>query len=455
MQEQPRRIADRTPVDPFADMFGDSESYQKEAMSLPKDEIDIPAGNNLENNENAGISGSVSFQSLPRTHSKYAKLKRRAGQTQGPDSSQPFLIEDNKKQDAEMEIPPAKKFKSFDPNVESVTSHASQRKKDQQLVQLSNLPEEEEYTSKARQITLKRKGAALPQSSDKEPVQKAVRSTGRKDASQSLDTGTQKKGKQQLEEAELDQEAVQARYLHVDTGRRKVNTIDAGFNDDFNKLKIVKAVLPESHKMGWNERDIIQEEMNENTAWEPDDNATFFQIRYVSLARPERPIHKALAPIDPRYTDKPNYKAFRPKNGKYLDQAGTRKDRPSIELIVHEPPDYGLKESYGRSGDHDNDDASVEIAPTSSSRNARRGKHETGPKQAMQSSNTGYKRNVVISESEEEEGNAEAASTSRGSTAEPTLKRQRQAKESITLDDSSSEEGAGRTFAGMLEPFHI
>ena len=456
MRYQPRRIADRAPVDPFAGLFGQDETRDTPSIQVVGKGSDNGVGSSVAFVDSIGSSFPPAEQAPPpalsHPKSKYAKLKRRAGI--GTESSQVLPFEDSEDQEMLEDEHPAKKFKSFDPDVESVASQASQalqKKKEQQRLQLSDIAEEEHVTFASNKPIVKRKATEVGPGSGEELAEDASQANTRRKLSQSVQpvsVNAPKNAKGKRGEASTSQTQEQPKYLQIATGRRKVNKMDAGFNDEFNKLKIVKPVAKESHKMGWNERDVFQEEMAEETRWEPDDKATFFQIRFVPLVRPKGPIRPSIAPVDPRYAGRPNFKAFRPKNERLSQLTGNRRNgRHEIAVVAHEPPGYGLKESYSGGGDHESEEDSVEMPmiPMARSRSGRKRAEGKAPKAAD-------RRRVVGSEEEEEEDEDEdvgMSTTARADSATPMSRTKGKEKETITLNDSSDEdEGIGRTFGG-------
>lgn len=384
-----------------------------------------------------------------RADSKYAKVRRRLGA-----SALSLAEEAAAKSDREEDAPPAKRIKSFDPDVESATSQVQERFRKQQLAReaesLAQVIEEEDdfaapQPKKATLATSKKKAVEPEPESDEEATRAA---TFRKKGTQaSASQAAIKKGKA----AEATQTNPQPAYLQVNTGRRKIAKAEMEINDEFNKLKIKKPVAAEAHKMGWNERDVLQDEMNEDVAadWQPNDKSTFFQIKYVSMVRPggKQPARAAPpASIDPKYAGKPNFKAFRPKTGQPAPVQ--RATRPQISLVVQEPLGYGLRESYGQdNAEESEEDIVMPIQNATTKRTKRTAKTKAWQQQSQKAPpaakpNPKAKKAVITSESDEEQEEEE----SEGSAAQAPPRTAR-AKETITID-SDSDDADGKTFGG-------
>jgi hypothetical protein len=457
---QPRRIADKAPIDPFASMFEDTAPAPSSAqINREQSETQLASSMDIENasiGSNASSSKPQSF--VPREGSKYAKLKRRAG-TNG--TSQIMAI-DEADTSIHEEEPPSKKIKSFDPDVESVASQASQalqRKKklqeEERNKQLANIAEEEEVPSTAtakKAVPAKRKAAeTVPDSEDEAEQGSSKTQPAKKRTKEPTSTEASKKMTSREEKAALkaSQAAEQAKYLQVANSKRKMTKTDAGFNEEFNKLKIVKPVAKESHKIGWNERDMIQEEMEEETNWEPDDNATFFQVRFVSMVRPDLQVQKPQVSVDPRYAGKPNFKAFRPKNNK-IPQGDTRVKRQNIALKAVEPLGYGLAETYNKQGNDDSDeDIEMPMADTASKKKGK-GKAKATQSQKAPPKKAASRKKQVVSDSEEDEMDDDSrTSTAREESVPVSTQKKGKQQEALTID-SDSDEDTGRTFGGDL-----
>lgn len=384
-----------------------------------------------------------------RPDSKYAKLKRRVGQGQGSTSQLTPLSELELPE--ETEEPPVKKFKSFDPSIESLASQAAARlkekEKQEKLARLINDEDEDVKPS-----VPKRTVASAEPDSDGEASQQATQTTSRKKAT--LVKEEPKGSKKKAEDAgkALQKESV---YLQVKTGRRKIGKADADINEDFNNLRLKRSQIPESHKMGWNERDVFQEEMAEDAVWEAEDKSTFFQVRFVPMVRPKDSKARPAPVVDPRYAGKPNFKAFRPKSA-IAGNSGTsgQTARPQIELVAHEALGYGLTESYGdgdgpRNNDNRDDDSDVSIEmPMADLRPVRKSKARAKPKApANATRGTKGKKPVVSDSSDEDELDEDESATAREESL-PAAKAKSKAKESITIDTSSDEED-GKTFRGF------
>lgn len=107
-------------------------------------------------------------------------------------------------------------------------------------------------------------------------------------------------------------------FLRVNTGRRKLGADDQQFNEEFNKLRIVRpAALRKpnekmSGKIGWADKGLDDEELREMKEWNPDASKSFFQIKFMPVVRKERDeINDGLDAPD-QWKGLPNFKAFRP-----------------------------------------------------------------------------------------------------------------------------------------------
>ena len=461
-----------------------------------------------------------------RSDSKYANLKRRvrtdgAGTSQ-QDGSQPatqlagseYGFGDDAGNEDDEAAPPTKKFKSFDPDVESATSQVSERLRKQREAKeaeatakaLDGIAEEEDgadeggtsqATSRKSQPKSKRTITdVVPDSEEenaaREATQKATKKRAAASAAPPASTATGKKPTKAslaaaaAAEQQKAAETQRARYLQVDTGKRRVNPAEAGFNEEFNRLKIKKPVAAESKRMGWNERDVFQEEMNERVGgdgdddddgrgdWKPDDNATFFQVKFVQMCRQPSAARAAknAAPraIDPKYAGMPNFKAFRPKNSVQANGGAAaarqqRSQRADVPLVVHEPMGYGLSESYGRGNedaarghrarsnkkDEDSDDSVEMEMPMQGTNRAGNGTGKGKASQAKAKPKAGGKnsrKQAVESEEEEEEDELDQSSgSSRPASTARQPARTGRAAEAITIDSDSDEED-GKTFGG-------
>lgn len=378
-----------------------------------------------------------------RSDSKWAKVRRRVGT-----ESQLTPLEDLDAAQAEAEEPPHKKFKSFDPDVESVASQALERRKAMQQA----AEQSQTKTAAADKARAKRKVTeALPE--DDEENEDAARPSTSRNRSTQPESTTARRSKRQKEDADsaTEKQPAGSQYLQINTGRRKVNPVDASFNKEFNELKIARPRTIVSHKMGWNERDVIQEELEEedDSEWRPDDKSTFLQVKFVNFPPHERPC-QPLPPHDPRNTGRPNFKAFKPKSVKGASQQ--RAQRPAIVLVAHEPLGYGLKESYGsdadlkvKKGGDDNDDDGDDIQmPLLPSQRKRKTVSKTTKPTKL----------AVVSESsgEDEQDEDRVQQRRHGSEEEPEQlpkSGRGRAKETITIDSDSEEDGV-RTFGGRV-----
>lgn len=385
-----------------------------------------------------------------RPDSKYAKLKRRVGQGQGSTTQLSTLSELELPE--ETEEPPAKKIKSFDPSIESLASQAAarmkEREKQEKLARLMHDEDEEDV----KPSVAKRKAVAVQPDSDEEPSREATQSTSRKKATQAKEEPKAGQKKTGDTSKPLPKESV---YLQVKTGRRKIGKADADINEDFNNLRLKRSQIAESHKMGWNERDVFQEEMAEDAVWEAEDKSTFFQIRFVPMVRPKDANARPAMAVDPKYAGKPNFKAFRPKTAT-ASTSGTNlpRARPQIELVAHEALGYGLTESYGdgdgprNNNDGNDSDVSIEM-PMADLGPTRKGKGKAKAKAPAKSARGAKSKKPVVSDSsDEDELDDEESATAREESVPATRATKTKAKESITIDSSSDEED-GRTFRGF------
>lgn len=453
---QPRKLADRGIIDPFASMFApvsgpstiapiNAETSEGSQAASQASSIGSKRMNSIDTQD------SQSQAKYLRPDSRYAKLKRRVGQGQGSTTQLSTL--------SELELPeeteesPAKKFKSFDPSIESVASQAAarlkEREKQDKFARLINNEDEDEDVKPS---VVKRKAAAAQPDSDEEPSQEATQSTSRKKATQGKEDP--KAGKKKTAETSkvVPKESV---YLQVKTGRRKIGKADADINEDFNNLRLKRSQIAESHKMGWNERDVFQEEMAEDAVWEAEDKSTFFQVRFVPMVRQKDANARPAAAVDVRYAGKPNFKAFRPKTA-VAGTSGTTlpRSRPQIELVAHEALGYGLTESYGNddgprnNNDGNDSDVSIEM-PMADLGPTRKGKDKAKAKAPVKSTRSAKgKKPVVLDSSDEDELDAEESATAREDSVPMARGSKLKAKESITIDTSSDEED-GRTFRGF------
>lgn len=466
---KPRKLGARPAVDPLADMFND-DMIQTQLVSHPP-RIPSRDGSTMEV-DNAGSSmasttsrtGNAASTTIPRANSKYAGLKRRAG----TENSQLTPLHELGQDEADFEVvqPPVKKHKSFDPDVESAMSQAAAKRKQKMKEQesLAGIVEDAEVEEVVVPAVAKRKAAAAVGVSDDEqprPTQRSRTEQTQQPRAQATAKSAANAAKSEVDSATqvAQTQSKESKYLQIKTGRKRVTKDEAAFNEDFNRLKIVKPLRPEARKMGWNERDIVEEELQEDSEdggrWEPDDNATFFQIRFVSMVgqRPKR----AAGPVDPRYAGMPNFKAFRPKDGRNgaVSIGARRKERPAINLTIQAPLGFGLKESYGREASRETDsEDDIEMPMANSKRKAVPKKSATQNKGKQPAQPTKSRRRNVVSESEEEEDELDEldeesrpqSSTARGGS-EPAGRRTARMAEAITLDSDSSDDN-GKRFTG-------
>lgn len=423
---------------------------------LPSD-----AGENLQNAEASSLassrattkpvaaiseSQSQSQSRTTRTEGKFSKLKRRVGQTNASQGSSLGELELPEESDE----PPSKKFKSFDPDVASAISQISSRKDGEQkkptpIIEEDEEEEEVKLKSKPPKASVASKsGASLPAAgADEDMAQNASQVVSRRKGGAALTAKEKKKAEQVAEAARTSQ------FLQVKTGRRKLGTEDAAFNDDFNRLHLRKTQIPEAHKMGWNERDVFQEEMSEDARWAPEDKSTFFQIRFVPMVR-KKPA--ATTDSSAAFAGKTNFKAFRPKSSQGGPQSArtiTPAVRAQVALVAEAMPGYGLRESYGEGtddiGDGGNEtEESVEMpmAGQATQRKNKAAAKSQGKASARSSRTASSKRAVVPAASDEEE--ASASSTAEEDSAPRTTARRAPAKESITIESSSDDEDQTR-----------
>lgn len=404
-------------------------------------------------------TSSKASAAVPRLNSKYAGLKRRAGTASG---SQLTALDELGADNDDLDLPPLKKVKSFDPDVESAMSQAAAKRRErQQQEALSNIAEAEEQpdegfeaSKRATATDKKRKNAPTSAQSDDE-----AQGARKKATTKSTDSTAAKIQKGAATQADAAERPKEERYLQVKTGRKRVTKDEAGFNEEFNKLKIQRPLLPVSKKMGWNERDIVQEELEEEDDGflKADDKATFFQIKYVSMAR-KKPVVPVVS-VDPKYAGKPNFKAFRPKttlNGT-RNSAAVQEKRKNIKLVLAEPLGYGLKESYRADKDDSDPDEEIEM-PMGNTQKKRaapkaKAKAATAPPAKKVIPGRRNKKNI-IDESDEEEDELEddtqsaRSSTVREDSRPPPAGRKARTNEPITLDSDSSDDGCGKRFAG-------
>lgn len=422
---QPRKLADRGIVDPLANLFstniGTSAPAPVGAESVKDIQVNTQASTTSIARSTTTVEQDSQSQSrFLRPDSKYSKLKRRVGQgssSQLPGQSMLDQVE-------EEEAVPSKRFKSFDPNIESVTSQAAARLKEKEAKEkMAHLHSDGGEDVKA--IASERRVAEIGSDSDQDSSAKATQSKSRKKAGQADNEGKPNAKQTRTDDRPSAKESV---YLQIKTGRRKIGKADADINEDFNNLRIKKTQAPESHKMGWNERDVFQEEMTEDAAWEAEDKSTFFQVRFVPMARPKSSVRSQALSVDPLYTGRPNFKAFKPKAlvASTSTAAGQRKKRADIALVAYEAPSYGLQESYGdrgpRQNNGDDSDTSIEM-PMPDLENTRKGKGRakaTASSRATKSAKG--KRAVVSDSSEEDELEGQESSTAREESA-PAVKK--------------------------------
>lgn len=384
---------------------------------------------------------SQSQSRFSRPDSKYSKLKRRVGQ----DSASQLTPLPELELPDETDQPPVKKFKSFDPDIESVASQAAARQKEREKQEnVKRLLADDDEEVKPSQ----RKAVEVQREMEEEPSREATQVSSRKKGTLAKD---EVKGNKKQPEDTTKASQKETVYLQVKTGRRKIAKADADINEDFNNLRIRKTQAAESHKMGWNERDVFQEEMAEDAGWEAEDKSTFFQVRFVPMVRPKNANTSGNPAVDPRYAGKPNFKAFKPKSSAVgtSHDAVQRRSRPEISLVAQEALGYGLTESYGHEGPRrsgNESDESIEM-PMPDLDNLRKGKGRAKAVAPSKATKPGKGKRPIVSDSSEEDELAEQGSSTAREESVPAPRKVR-AKESITID-SSSDEGDGKTFKGF------
>lgn len=158
---------------------------------------------------------------------------------------------------------------------------------------------------------------------DPDPTPPLVKKGGKQPAASTI------KGKAAMKKAEKEAKAKEeAHLLRMKTIKSKTKNaaVDAGFNEDFNALKIVKPVLkpmvvPQKHRMRWEEVDDEEEQMrlireDQEAQDHPDQWAgkatQMFVVHELPLLRKERRLPRDDLPaLAEKWAGVPNFKRFK------------------------------------------------------------------------------------------------------------------------------------------------
>ncbi|CAH7686182.1 hypothetical protein BY996DRAFT_7257194 [Phakopsora pachyrhizi] len=137
-----------------------------------------------------------------------------------------------------------------------------------------------------------------------------------------------------------DDELSQDQYLTVKTTGKRLTAQELETNLEFNRLRISKPLVllkntqVPTQRMGWDEEDIQEKEIEEMDGWSREDrknlNAeSFFQVKYVKMLRKTQTGNlESLNDIG----SSPNFKKFRPKNLASCNERASEVPRKSIKM---------------------------------------------------------------------------------------------------------------------------